>query len=478
MRFRSLKASIAWSMLTIAVILMGIAGIVIYLSVKARIYDQLDHALTDKLRFLEAACIQKGKLTSFTMSAAPFQTMHDPDDHEFFQYRFCTGKNIMRSKSLRGGDLPFIGVRQSTPITANVDLPSGLPGRCAGVSFYPKRRSGDEPLPHVNVVVAHDRMQVLETLAELRAMLFLTSATVLVALLGATWFATRRNLRPLDDLSDQIAEAPVGEPGHHFDLAHTPEELSPVVDRLNSLVERVDVAIDYERQFASNAAHELRTPLAAMRGKLELALNRDRTKEEYREAIQAALEAESGLEGVVENLLWLARLESGQQRLEFSEIDLRNDLRGLWTPHFDKAEAKELRVSWRLGEQAAPLRSSADLTRVVVRNLFENAVEYCPEGGDIEIGLTPNDNGSQGFLIDIANTNPGVTSGSLEGIFERYHRGESPPSRSREAKNHVGIGLALCRRIVEVLDGEIAVDLDDEKGLIHFKVKLHASGPN
>ena len=401
------------------------------------------------------------------MSAAPFHAMHDPDDHEFFQYRFVTGKTILRSKSLHGADLPFIGVRQDLPKTANVDLPSGKPGRCAGVSFFPTRKSGDEPLPHVNVVVAHDRLQILSTLSALRTMLFATGGTVLAALLGATWFATRRSLSPLDALSQQIADAPIGKSEARFALDHTPSELSPVVDRLNSLVERVEQVLDYERQFAANAAHELRTPLAAMRGELELALTRERSPEELRAAIRKALGAESGLEGMVENLLWLARLESGQQKLEITQIDLWKELRGWWTLHFDKAEAKNLQVSWHMSDSLGAVTTSRDLLKVVVRNLYDNAVDYCPKDGSIEIRAGE---GEGETYFEVANSNPGLKEETMEALFDRYRRGTKQP----RSGDHVGIGLSLCRRIAEVLSGDLDATLD-AKGLVAFRF-VFASG--
>ena len=240
-----------------------------------------------------------------------------------------------------------------------------------------------------------------------------------------------------------------------FGLPGAPSELQPVVGRLNALMDRVGSAIEHERMFTSNAAHELRNPLAAIRSRVELALSRTRSIEEYEETLDGILESQNGMQRVVDHLLLLARLESGHQVHEFAEesVSLSKLLRKAWRPVFDRAADRHLRVTWQVTEPPAELILPAALVEIVLRNLFDNAVAYTPESGSVTITAAE----SAGRVhLTVANTDPGLAPADLESTFSPFWR--SDPNASGHRGN-AGIGLALVRRIMETMQGTASATL-------------------
>ncbi|GAG08947.1 unnamed protein product, partial [marine sediment metagenome] len=267
------------------------------------------------------SCVQHGNRLSFKLPETAWRRIHDPEDPEFFQFRFLDGREVFRSYSMpeNSPGLPMLGLESTE--ARDCLLPNGNPGRALGTCFFPAEfDEGDEPVK-INLVVAHQRGDQNEALARLRQLIFTSGSIAALLLLGATLLIVRQLLRPLATLTRQIGDAPIGEEVGEFALAGAPLELQPVVGRLNGLMARVSAALENERQFTSNAAHELRNPLAGLRSQVELALERGRDPEQDEETFVKVLEVQRQMGGAVENLLVLARLDSGTERIEMAPVD-------------------------------------------------------------------------------------------------------------------------------------------------------------
>jgi signal transduction histidine kinase len=209
----------------------------------------------------------------------------------------------------------------------------------------------------------------------------------------------------------------------------------------------------HHEAFAAHAAHELRTPLAAMRARIELALSRPRSAKSYRAALQEALAIERRLETLVENLLLLNRPHREEPGFAMAAVALTPLLAQTWSDFFDRAEARHLRVSLCLPPDGLEVRTGKDLLAVVLRNLFDNAVSYAPPGGRIEISAAATVAGCE---ISVANTNPGLGLQETRRVFEPFWRAGGEIA---SASHHTGIGLTLCQRVVGKLGGTINVRL-------------------
>ena len=226
-----------------------------------------------------------------------------------------------------------------------------------------------------------------KTLNEVRWFLVKIGLAVMGVILIVSRIIIRRGVKPVKSLAGQIEVIPLTDEGDRFSLPGAPSELQPVVGRLNALMDRVNSAIEHERQFASHAAHELRNPLAAIRSTIEVALSRTRKAEEYEETLDSIWQSQQGMQRVVDHLLLLARLESGHRQSEFiaERAVFGKMLKKAWLGCLEVAEDKRLRVSWHVENPEAEVLIAQSLSGIVFTNMLENAAYYTPPGGEIRI---------------------------------------------------------------------------------------------
>jgi signal transduction histidine kinase len=296
----------------------------------------------------------------------------------------------------------------------------------------------------------------LERLRLVLAGVWLASGLVLAAIL--TW-ATRRGLAPLVELARTIGA--LDETGLSRSVAlqgPVPAEVEPLVGSLREMLARLAAAFARERTLVSNVAHELRTPLAGLRTTLEVALMAPDPPAGTREEFARCLAMVTAMQTMVENLLALARLESGQSPVRQRPLDLDGLLRECWRPFEAAASERGLAVSWDLA-QAAALGDEEKL-RIVFRNLFANATTYADTGGSVRVQSAI---AGDRVLVRIANSGCALAPEQAELVFDRFWRADA--SRSGEGA-HCGLGMPLARQIVELLGGAIAVRCEREEEFV------------
>ncbi|MGK0189767.1 MAG: two-component system heavy metal sensor histidine kinase CusS [Verrucomicrobiales bacterium] len=462
---RSLKGQLLWTIFAMMSAIMVVSGCITYALFGNHLKQQQDDALEGKARLIRAVSSQDGKYIGFQFDKDAWTHFRRPDNPELYHLRFAdTGKDFFLSPSLDDNSLPRPKLqpeRNGDPVFDSITLPDGKPGRMVSVQFQPPVVKGDEPPSNLYLSVAMSRQSVNDALSSLRDFLIRGGIVSTGLLLIISYLLVTRNLRPLDALAKQIDKIPVTDSPERFQLENAPDELDPVIDRLNDLMFRFEKVVENERAFTTNAAHELRNPLAGMRSQLEVALSRDRTPEEYERVLRQVLEIEMRLQSSVENLLLLSRLQSTEpgaaaREFQLSNFDFGPLLRRSWKPHFDKAEDKELKLKWQVARDLPSIRTSERLVELVVRNLFDNAVSYTTTGGTLRIEA----NWKRDVLIfAVENTNPGLTQADLDQMLSRFWRAD--PARHGEHL-HAGIGLGLCSRIAEVLEGSIVPSLTSD----------------
>ena len=448
---------------------LAVGGGVTFTLFRNHLIQQQDNSLEDKLRFIRASSVQmEGRKIGFQVEDDVWEKIQRPDNPLLYHMRFTeTGADAFKSLSLEKNGLPqpsIAPLQSGEPVFEDITLPTGRPGRMISAAFAAPKVIGDEPPADLVLSVARSQDSIMESVSRLRDFLVRGGIIATGLLLVISYFIVRRNLRPLDQLAEQISKIPVVDASKRFELHKAPVELNPVLDRLNDLMFRFDKVVENERAFTTNAAHELRNPLAAMRSQLELALSKARTTEDYEKTLKQVLEVETRLQSSVENLLLLSRLQStepGAAAREFQlvEFDFPRLLRRSWKPHFDRAEEKALQVSWEIDPHIPTIKTSERLVELVIRNLFDNAVSYTEPGNKIRVKAAWKD-GKLVFAVE--NSNPGLTKEELEKMLGRFWRAD--PARHGEHL-HAGIGLGLCTRIAEVLEGDISPSLTRENML-------------
>ncbi|MEI2416115.1 ATP-binding protein [Orrella sp. JC864] len=261
--------------------------------------------------------------------------------------------------------------------------------------------------------------------------------TVLFVLLmtGAVWWVLRRALRPLDTLRHSILHRPALDfsPLPHHDL---PKDLRPLIDAFNRLLARLDGAVQKEKRFVADAAHELRTPLAVLASQAQVARQAD-TPEKARAALDKLQEAVNRSSRLAEQLLDQARLDRLEEAALQEGVALDRVVNVLTREFETAARNKGLSVS--LETQPCTVRGNVDALGVLVGNLLDNAIRHAPAGGMVRVRCARREDG--GVELSVADNGPGVPPQEQEKIFDRFYR--VPGSRERGS----GIGLSLVARV-------------------------------
>ena len=458
-------------------------GFVIYRLIENLLQSEHDALLRDRMLFYETTVrlhVQRGGVTVYSRIAPPeWDRMADRSNPDLVEMWLVANDSlILRSPTLRlpgqpVRDLPRPKLDGSAVVFVNHTLWDGRPARLCSRVIVPARDKdvpANAPDSEVYIVVGRDLVEQHKTLSDVRWLLIKIGFVVMGVILIASHRIIRRGVKPVNSLVKQIEVIPLTHDGDRFSLPGAPSELQPVVGRLNAMMDRVGDAIEHERQFASNAAHELRNPLAAIRSKIEVALSRSRKAEEYEETLDSIWQSQQGMQRVVDHLLLLARLESGHRQTEFvaERAVFGKMLKKAWLGCLELAEGKKLRVSWQVESPDTEIMIAHSLATIVFTNMLENAANYTPAGGRIHIQAAIRDSHCR---VSVENTNPGLREEQLEETFAPFWRADPNASGHR---GNAGIGLALCRRICRTLGGKIEAALTAER-MVRYTVDLPAT---
>jgi len=240
-----------------------------------------------------------------------------------------------------------------------------------------------------------------------------------------------------------------------------PAEMVPVAHRLNDLLQRLEEAFHRERAFTADAAHELRTPLAGLRSVIEVALARPRTGDDYEQAMTECLDIVLHTQSMIDNLLALARLDSGQLTLRPETLCLSEVVDAAWRPLADKTVARGLSVDSRVPTDLS-FKTDRDNLALTLTVLLTNAVEYSDDDGQIRIAAQ-----QLGDLVELTVANSGckLSEDAARHVFERFWRADA--SRTNTGI-HCGLGLAIAKRIVTSLGGTIAASVSGDNFVVRI----------
>jgi signal transduction histidine kinase len=238
-----------------------------------------------------------------------------------------------------------------------------------------------------------------------------------------------------------------------------------IAQRINARLDALAAAEKEQQQFIADVSHELRTPLTVLRGSIEVALEEERSPEEYREALGNAVIEVRHLARLSQNLLFLVRGESGRITLSFANMDLTRLLSDLTRELSTAAADRGLSVTAQISDKPIMAFVDADRLQQVFHNLFENAMRYTPSGGAIRLRLTASPGEAR---MEVSDTGIGIPEKDLPFVFERFFRSD----RARRAySGGSGLGLSIARWIVDAHKGKIAVQSHVGKGSV-FTVTL------
>jgi heavy metal sensor kinase len=305
---------------------------------------------------------------------------------------------------------------------------------------------------------------VVDTLSVfLNYLLVFAPVLFLIAASGGYWLS-RRALSPVDELAHTARNITGTNLDRRLPPLNTGDELQRLTETLNSMLERIEVSFKRVTQFTGDASHELRTPVSLIRTEAELALRRSRGEDEYREALRHILLEAERTTGLIEQLLALARSDSGNQSLQMEQIDLHDTLAGVVEGWSRVATIRNLQLTADLGADLFVMGDRTALRRVA-DILLDNAFKYTPSPGSIALSLSRQQSDA---VITVRDTGIGIAGEDQGKIFDRFFRVDK--ARNRDGGG-AGLGLAIAQWIVNQHQGAIELESRPGEGAI-FRVTL------
>ncbi|KSF34144.1 heavy metal sensor histidine kinase [Pseudomonas aeruginosa] len=310
----------------------------------------------------------------------------------------------------------------------------GLPAnRELGAPLEP----GNDASPRLTVILDISHHQ--HFLQRMRQLIWLTMSlsALATALLGA--WATGASLAPLRRMREVAARVSANSLTTRLDASRMPEELRGLAGELNAMLARLEEAFQRLSAFSADIAHELRTPLTSLLTQTQVVLSRPRSLEDYREALHGNLEELERLTAMVNDMLLLAKADHGLLAPSRQALDLGAEV--------DSRMAGASQCSRDRCSQCCPVCGPARLA-----NLLDNALRHTADGGEIRIRLGDR-------RLSVENQGPAIPPERLPRLFDRFYRAD--PARREGQGEHAGLGLAICRSIVQAHGGEIRCESAD-----------------
>ncbi|MBB3178045.1 ATP-binding protein [Variovorax sp. Sphag1AA] len=464
----SFRRRLALVHLVVIVTVLGIGALSAYWGLSRAVHGQLDAALL-ALADTEVAMLEESASQPPHVHEAPPGTGAPSFARldRLVQIVDVQGEALARSSNLGSARLP-------TPPALLERLRSGE------TVFETLSNFGEEPVRMVSVpaiqgtevlraVQVAGSLDDVNNVVEAASALFIALGVALAVTVG--WAGALMTGRVFAAIGNVVQQARrIGETSLDKRLPHpgTNDEIGRLVDTLNDMLERLQHAFDAQYHFTADASHELRSPLSRLRTELELALRRPRDPEVYVETLNSCMEEVERLTLLVEELLLLARLDTGQEHIPAESVTL-NQL----------AEAAVQRLESRARERQVALvvdapvpvvahigRGPADL---VLANLLDNALKFSSPGGRVTVRIAKE---GEEALMSVADAGPGLREGEMSRLFDRFFRGSAA---RRDGAPGVGLGLALSQAMMNAHGGQIEASNLPGGGAL-FTMRLPADG--
>ena len=271
------------------------------------------------------------------------------------------------------------------------------------------------------------------------------------------WLISKKTLRPIQKIITTTNKITATNLHERLPIEGPEDELQTLSKTLNGMIDRLEISFAQIQQFTSDVSHELRTSLTIIRGEMDVALNRDRSAEEYKDVLHSALEEVIYLSDMAEKFLYLSTKTSNPNHVELKKLDgtllFQYVTNHLWSLTVNK------QIELHVGiPDSFTLNGDEDLLRRLFINLIENAIKYSPDGGAVEIKACRN---NEFIRFEVTDNGIGIPEKHLPFIFQRFYRADDSRTRSQGGS---GLGLSLCKWIADVHHGTIEIRSKTDQG--------------
>lgn len=324
--------------------------------------------------------------------------------------------------------------------------------------------TGNRDLSPVVVAVAVEISDHEHFMGAFRRTLWLSVsiAAILVGFLG--WVVVRRELMPLQMMRRGAAGVTADHLDFRLAVEAVPIEFADLAEALNDMLARLEDSFDRLKDFSSDLAHELRTPISNLMTETQVALTRPRSADEYRDVMASNAEEYERLARMISDMLFLAQAENGLIVPSSEQVDLAEQVRELFEFFDALVEEKGLRL---VLEGSSTVSGDRLMLRRALANLISNAIRHTPKGGEVKVCI---ETAGDSTILRVKNSGDPIPPEHLPRIFDRFYRAD--PSRHKTSEG-AGLGLAITRSIIRAHGGSI--DVRSEGDGVCFNIQLGGS---
>jgi len=310
--------------------------------------------------------------------------------------------------------------------------------------------------------VSRSLESVISTLSNMKLIMFISIPLYIAMSSLGGFFLADRALRPIDYITRTAREISKGDISQRLKLIKTKDEVGRLAITFNEMLDKLASSIKKERQFASDASHELRTPTAIITAQAEHALKGVRGSEEYVEALKNILNESKKMSFIISQLLLLYRSDEGKYMLNFETLNLNMIIEEILNEYQNNTLAKHISINFTSSEKISIKADQTLITRMLI-NLIDNSIRYGKKKGKIDISIS-SDNGKVKIMVE--DNGIGISEEDIPNIFDRFYQ----VSKSRNGHG-TGLGLSIVKWIVEAHHGSIDVESQPGAGT-RFRIFL------
>lgn len=445
----------------LAVFALGefVFGLGVWIILRHNLYDMVDDDLETQVEDLKTFLgKQKNNATVAELQQAVNRTYSIEHSGDYLALFAESGEPVYRSAFFEAHSSVLMPPDQVKRATSRGRRIEGRPFR-----FLFQKLDVNDHIYTVEMGIPAD--DAVETLHLFRSYLLMFAPLLLLVAAGVGYWMSRRALSPVDALVRTAREVGGTNLNSRLQKLKTGDELQRLSDTLNEMLDRIESAFLRVSQFTADASHELRTPVSLIRTEAELALRRSRGEAEYQEALRHILLEAERTTALIEQLLSLARADSGRETVNLQPLNWGQMLGSVLDGWRQVAAMRSMELSVNIDGQSVFVMGDESLLRRLADILLDNAFKYTSSPGSVQLRLEQK---AQSAVMTVQDSGVGVAEEEQNKIFERFYRVDKARSR---AQGGTGLGLAIAQWIVAQHHGSIAVESRPGEGAI-FRVEL------
>ena len=457
---RSLSKTTTVSTILWVALILAAGQIVVDRVVSNQLLSQFDAALESKTRALVTLTKFDGTEVELDFADEFMPEFEAPENPEYFELFLGNGHLLERSHSFEGYQQSRFSDQFNEVLVSDLKLADGRAGRRISIKFVPQIEDKElrkmiamENRPWAILRVSRERETLDQSTMRFHFLLAGISIVVLLAVMLSVTRAIKRGLEPLNQIKSEISQISPRTLDRRITTEGQPQELKPIATQFNLVLVEIEKALNREREFSSDVAHELRTPVSEIRSLAEVGL-RWPDEKDIHSYFADIYDSSRQLDRVIENLLHLCRSEEGSIELEINEIKLDELIEKVCLGLSEETEERDIII--KLPQTQVPgILADGQWLELIVQNLIFNAVSYSPNGATVTLTAVL-DSGYCELKFENPMEDP-LSSQDLDMIFKRFWRKDA----ARVTGRHAGIGLSLVKSYVKLMGLNVRATTSD-----------------